>query len=923
MSNLMATRNTCFAVISSIEDDFRNLILALSGSDSTEVELLPTDVKDNALRRRATDLRMDSISSNVNEQDLLPYIDFADIAKILESKIAMKVEGHRDWITKTAKHLLTLTATRNRVCHTRPLEAEDLPSLIDFAKTLTTPTTPFPFNSVLQTTDRLSREPGFVLTLQIPQFWSEKSKVHHNLPIPEFDDTGFLGRQTDRLNVLKLLKSHYPVVTIVGEGGVGKTALALRCLFDLADDPSIPYDAIVWVSLKTSALTQAGVRQLTGTITSTLGLLSAVAKQLGVSEQSTKEEADYIDEIAEYFDLYRILVVIDNLETISAGPLRELLLRVPHGSKILITSRVGIGEFEARYPLHGLDEKTSISLFRAFSKLLGVSTLLRLDDGNIKGYCRRLFFSPLLIKWFVASVSRGAEPSSLTNRDGDTFASALSFCFQNLFEKLGAQDREVISCLASARRPLTSAEMHFLMPSLTTHELEVALIALHNSSIVIRSKQGNEGFEYSLSESTSAFLSAHAQPTRDFFQDIQNRLKELRSILSQEALLGSRYDYDPFFVRTGNGRDERICATYLRRALDHLKKADFSNARKQIEEAKRLTSHSAEVWRISALVEEHSKENYRAAEDYAHAVELEPNSSISRYCYGMFLMTDIDDLDEALRQFEAAEEIDKNAAPVLTAKAMALNRMGRFEESAEIHERLLPSLNSRERRWRLAGADQAADCYRRWGHRFLDHKDYDSAMLKLKRAMSILLESAERHDLDWKLLQRTAKVLSESFSRRELVSNTAFVEYMIATAERIHDLSTAGSIPVTTEMPWIFENQDLRQDYLDRILLLDRPISPSQSLLQTPSFHLSRNEPRPSIGNRKIGQIHNLQQRFGFIICADGSRWFFHKNFLRPGTSWDDLAAGMNVTFEIGQNSEGECAVEVSCHIPDDHRAPT
>lgn len=907
----MATRNTCFALISAIEDDFRTLIIALSATDQSEREILPTDVKENALRRRATDLRMDSISSNVSERDLLPYIDFADIAKILESKISPRAESHKEWLTATARRLLLLTATRNRVCHTRPLEAEDLPSLVDFARSITSAATPFPFSNVLQTSDRLSQEPGFVLTLQIPQFWGEKSRIHHNLPIPEFDDTGFLGRQTDRLNVLRLLKSHYPVVTIVGEGGVGKTALALRCLYDLADDPLIPYDAIVWTSLKTSALTQAGVKQLTGTITSTLGLLSEVAKQLGVSDEARKTEADYIDEIAEYFDLYRILVVIDNLETISAGPLRELLLRVPQNSKILITSRVGIGEFEARYPLQGLDERTSISLFRALSKILSVSSLLRLNDGNIKGFCRQLFYSPLLIKWFVASVARGGETSSLTNRNGDTFTSALAFCFQNLFEKLGPQDREVISCLASARRPLTSAEMHFLMPALTTLELEVALIALHNSSIVIRSKQGNEGFEYSLSESTNAFVSAHAPPPKEFFKTIQERLKELRSILTQEALLESRYDYDPFFVRTGAGRDERICATYLRRALDHLKKSDFGSARSQIEEAKRLTSHSAEVWRISALVEEQAGEHYRAAEDYAHAVDLEPDSSISRYCYGMFLMTDIDDLEEALEQFTAAEKIDPSGAPVLTAKAMTLNRMGRFEDAAKIHENLLPKLSSRERRWRLAGADQAADCYRRWGHRFIDHKDFESAISKLRRAMAILLESAERHDLDWKLLQRTAKVLSECFSKREIAGNANFVEYMIATAERIHDLSSAGSIPISTEMPWILSNQDMRQDYRDRLIQLDRPISPAQALQQTPKFHLSKLDPRPSIDGRRTGQIHNLQQRFGFIICPDGSRWFFHRDFLATGTHWDDLSAGMTVTFSIGQNSEGECAIEV------------
>ena len=179
MSTLMATRNTCFAIISSIEEDFRTLILALSSTDGKSVEILPSDVKENALRRRATDLQMDSISSNVSELDLLPYIDFADIAKILESKIAPLSPENKDWIIKTARGLLSLTAARNRVCHTRPLEAEDLPSLIDFSQKLLAQSSPFTFNSVSKTNDRLSHEPGFVFTLQIPAFWTEKLKVHN------------------------------------------------------------------------------------------------------------------------------------------------------------------------------------------------------------------------------------------------------------------------------------------------------------------------------------------------------------------------------------------------------------------------------------------------------------------------------------------------------------------------------------------------------------------------------------------------------------------------------------------------------------------------------------------------------------------------------------------------------------------------
>ena len=273
-----ATRNTCFALISSIEEDFRSLILACAEADAS---VLPDDVKENAMRRRTADLRMDSISSSVQDSELLPYIDFADISKILQSRIAPREAANSEWLVLISKEMLSLTAARNRVCHSRPLETDDLPKILDFSRNAVTARSGYAFSSTSATLGRLADDPGFVLTIQIPSFWIERPRIHHNLPIPEFDETGFVGRHSDRLNTLKLLKSHYPVLTVVGEGGVGKTALALRCLYDLLDDPSAPYDAIIWVSLKTAALTEAGVKNLSGAITSTLGLLSEVAKQLG------------------------------------------------------------------------------------------------------------------------------------------------------------------------------------------------------------------------------------------------------------------------------------------------------------------------------------------------------------------------------------------------------------------------------------------------------------------------------------------------------------------------------------------------------------------------------------------------------------------------------------------------------------------
>ncbi|MGJ8757510.1 hypothetical protein ACSFV5_07665 [Acinetobacter sp. HC8-3S] len=46
---------------------------------------------------------------------------------------------------------------------------------------------------------------NFILTNSIPDFWKkDKEKILQNLPLTEFDDTGFLGRKDDRKKLMIL-----------------------------------------------------------------------------------------------------------------------------------------------------------------------------------------------------------------------------------------------------------------------------------------------------------------------------------------------------------------------------------------------------------------------------------------------------------------------------------------------------------------------------------------------------------------------------------------------------------------------------------------------------------------------------------------------------------------------------------------------
>jgi len=65
----------------------------------------------------------------------------------------------------------------------------------------------------------------------------------------------------------------------------------------------------------------------------------------------------------------------------------------------------------------------------------------------------------------------------------------------------------------------------------------------------------------------------------------------------------------------------------------------------------------------------------------------------------------------------------------------------------------------------------------------------------------------------------------------------------------------------------------------------------------------------PKIDSKLMGKINfiNYEKKFGFLT-TDTTDLFFHKNNLSRGLELDTLKVGDDVSFEIGQNRQGECS---------------
>ena len=375
---LSATRLTCFALISALEEDLRFNIESLFGEEPIAEFLSDARInKANGRRDR------DGVGPATTVPAAVSYLDFGDGYEILMGQKQSLPTALRDSLGAIAATVPRLIAIRNRVAHTRPMEIDDSAALIDATHELLRQKSDS-WPNTESTKARLIADPSYVLGLTIHLPTDPDHGPQHNLPVPDFDETGFFGRQTELRRIKKALKGAYPVVSVLGDGGIGKTSIALKAAYELLEDSAAPFEAIVWVSAKATILTPHEIRRINGAIESSLDLFAEAASELGALDG-----ADPIDEVLGYLETFKVLLILDNLETVLDDRLRSFLLDLPLGSKVLVTSRIGLG-IENPVRLEPLSADESRRLIRALSRVRSVAALKALDDAAVEALAERM-----------------------------------------------------------------------------------------------------------------------------------------------------------------------------------------------------------------------------------------------------------------------------------------------------------------------------------------------------------------------------------------------------------------------------------------------------------------------------------------------------------------------------------------------------
>lgn len=170
--------------------------------------------------------------------------------------------------------------------------------------------------------------------------------VLHNLPLP--DGHALVGREAEERRVREVLRpyphSQHPALTIDGVGGVGKTALAKRIAYDYVArgfSGGDSFFAVVWTSAKANALEDAGIQQRSPTLRNLQDIYSAIAmtvRRPDILAAQPESHDRLIRELLSDHDK-RVLLIVDNLETVDDQRVIAFLRDLPAPTKVIVTTR--------------------------------------------------------------------------------------------------------------------------------------------------------------------------------------------------------------------------------------------------------------------------------------------------------------------------------------------------------------------------------------------------------------------------------------------------------------------------------------------------------------------------------------------------------------------------------------------------------
>ena len=740
-----------------IEQDVRQIIVSAAFVRDKQGDFMPSDVLTQAREKRIRRKELGPDDECPQMELLMKDLDWGDYSKILQSLIKGEKNQKESNEFIIAQTLLDLREPRTRNAHAN-LESDisDLDILCKACVNIFLPMGAKMWRTVDQQLKVLAKEDNQTTTLK-----KKESRIEHNLPKEDYSETGFIGRKQD-IRELKnrLQEGQSGVIQLTGEGGIGKTSLALKVantfIEESKEEGTKPWDQIFYISFKLDALRGiSGVQQIEGAIRDVWPEI--YRKYIGLEEGLS--EANQIKEIYNYLTTFRTLFVLDNCESISKdergkAALQHFIDNLPKTeSRILITTRDPV--FTAQtYSVLPFEDKQALTLMHKYAEVTGCEEIQR-SGKKAKEWVRALATNPLAIRWFVDCVSGGKNSKDLLRKGGAEIQTLLDFLFGNVYEILDDCQREVINVnrMAGMSGRLSDVRVKvFLDQEFSYADVSTAIESLVRRNI-LRREESKKGQELVINEIPKNYIAHKIRGDKEKSRKIQKRQKLIAGTIESERTKGRSSTFEKYQYKFGTDDEAYVAAVYLKKALDLNKEAGrpqnldhkkIDQALKELEEAEQLLPRFSEIHRVRALLlERKGEDQYIVSEQYETASICADSPRLmdsANYHHAEYLFS-CAHYEEALNWVGKVQSKDELAPRLLTAQIKV--RTGYLKEAKKIFEDLVnkfypdPELGRGDKMSLLANY---AACYRAIADDKFREKDSLRALDAINTGLKLLLQ---------------------------------------------------------------------------------------------------------------------------------------------------------------------------------------
>ncbi len=340
-------------------------------------------------------------------------------------------------------------------------------------------------------------EKGVLFDNYSDDYIDEREDIH-NLPNPEYEDTGWVDRKDLNIQLKKKLKNSN-VISFIGDAGAGKTALAVKkCYEYLNGYIENDFEAIIYHSFKTEKFSKGEIVNLQNEVNTTDKFFRSL--------EIINHFDDPIKNLVKHLEDHKVLLLLDNLENVLDNNIINFLERfseAEHKSKIFITSRIPIGHGDIPIKVGPFSDKEALDFFERVSKVHQIENITRkLDETTKKKLISQRMHNPLYIKLALNAVADGVSLERAFKHQKDL----LNFSYLTIYKNLSDLSKQVIEILFTIKKELALASICDLLENQDPDLISQSIRDLVRKNILIISFKKTEAEYYSLRKEVMPFI---------------------------------------------------------------------------------------------------------------------------------------------------------------------------------------------------------------------------------------------------------------------------------------------------------------------------------------------------------------------------------------------------------------------------------